>query len=212
MSVQVQLRRDVVANILANFGAQGEVWIDTTYNRLIVNDGATKGGFSPATTIFVGNSGSTNNSSTNSGTFVNHTPTFTIPANFMTSGRAVRVTTHFQITTGTGAPVLLHRLSLGTTALGTTPSFTPGNSQTNVGFALIWIFQATAAPGASVNVQCSLVTGANGGASAQVNTTAMPVAVATNAANAVTIATEWATAGTGTNTISLNQLIVEALN
>jgi hypothetical protein len=40
----------------------------------------------------------------------------------------------------------------------------------------------------------------------------MPVAVATNAAQALTIATKWATAGASTNTIGLNQFILEALN
>jgi hypothetical protein len=40
----------------------------------------------------------------------------------------------------------------------------------------------------------------------------MPVAVATNASQAVTIATEWSAAGAGTNTLGLNQFILEALN
>lgn len=48
MAVQVQLRRDIAANITAAHGAQGEVWIDTTNNRLVVNDGATNGGFPAA--------------------------------------------------------------------------------------------------------------------------------------------------------------------
>lgn len=49
MSVQVQLRRDTAANIAsAAAGAQGEAWIDTTNNRLVVNDGTTVGGFPAA--------------------------------------------------------------------------------------------------------------------------------------------------------------------
>ena len=40
----------------------------------------------------------------------------------------------------------------------------------------------------------------------------MPVAVATNAAQVLTIATQWATAGAGANTFGLNQFILEALN
>ena len=214
MSVQVQLRRDTDANILLNKGAVGEVFVDTTVFRTVVQDNVTPGGWPAPITLFVGNSGSTNNSNTGSGAFVNHTPTFTIPANFMIAARAFRVTAHMQITTGTAVPLLSHRISLGTTVIGTCGSTgAPGTNQTNVGFVIQWIFQATQAPSAASNVQCAVTTSPTGGAnSAQENTTAMPVAVATNAAQALTIATEWATAGTGTNTIALNQFIVEALN
>jgi len=49
MSVQVQLRRDTAANIAAAAaGAQGEPWVDTTNNRIIVNDGSTVGGWPAA--------------------------------------------------------------------------------------------------------------------------------------------------------------------
>jgi hypothetical protein len=48
--------------------------------------------------------------------------------------------------------------------------------------------------------------------SVTLNALAMPVAVATNASQAVTIATEWSAAGAGTNTLGLNQFILEALN
>ncbi len=45
MSVQVQLRRDTAANIASSTGAQGEVWFDTTNNRLVANDGSKAGGY-----------------------------------------------------------------------------------------------------------------------------------------------------------------------
>jgi hypothetical protein len=45
MAVQVQLRRDTLAHVLANHGAQGEVFISTDTNELFVQDGATLGGF-----------------------------------------------------------------------------------------------------------------------------------------------------------------------
>ena len=48
MSTQVQLRRDIAANVAAFTGAQGEVVVDTTNNRLVVQDGATAGGFAAA--------------------------------------------------------------------------------------------------------------------------------------------------------------------
>ena len=48
MSTQVQLRRDTAANVAAFTGAQGEVVVDTANNRLVVQDGATAGGFAAA--------------------------------------------------------------------------------------------------------------------------------------------------------------------
>lgn len=214
MSVQVQLRRDTYVNVAANHGAAGEIFVDTTNQRLVVQDGATNGGFPAPASLSVQNGGSVNNSISGSGSFVNHAPSFTIPANFMIAARAFRVTVHMQLTTGSVAPVLTHRLLLGSTVIGTCGAIAaPTASQTNVGFVIQWIFQATQAPSASSNVQCAMITGPNGGgSSAQVNSTAMPVAVATNAAQAITIATQWTTAGTGTNTIALNQFILEALN
>jgi hypothetical protein len=214
MSVQVQLRRDTDANILLNKGAVGEVFVDTTVFRTVVQDNATLGGWPAPITLFVGNNGTVNNSNTGSGAFVNHTPTFTIPANFMVAARAFRVTAHMQMTTGSTAPVLSQRISLGAAVIGQCGGATLSPaSQTNVGFILQWIFQATAAPSGSTNVQCSLVAGGLGATNVnQLSTTAQPVVVATNAAQVLTIATQWATAGAGTNTIGLNQLFVEALN
>jgi hypothetical protein len=195
MSVQVQLRRDTYANVAANHGAAGEVFVDTTNQRLVVQDGATAGGFPAPVTLFVG--------------------TFTIPANFMVAARALRLTAHFQITTGTTVPILTVRLSLGLTVICTVGNtLSPmAAGQTNAQVAVQWIFQATQAPSASSNVQCATIENTNIAAnSSTTSTTAMPVAVATNTAQVLTVATEWATAGAGTNTIGLNQLIVEALN
>ncbi len=48
MSTQVQLRRDIASNVAAFSGAQGECVIDTTNNRLCVQDGATAGGWPAA--------------------------------------------------------------------------------------------------------------------------------------------------------------------
>jgi hypothetical protein len=208
MSVQVQLRRDTYANVAANFGAPGELFIDTTNQRVVVQDGATPGGFPAPVTLSVQSGGSTNNSSSGSGAFVNHTPTFTLPANFMIAARAFRVSAHFQLTTGSAEPTLTFQLALGATAIWQAGGIIPiGNNLTNVQIAFDWLFQATAAPSGASNVQCC-----GDGVDVAYSTIGMPVAVATNAAQAITVATKWATAGTGTNTITLNQLVVEALN
>lgn len=48
MSEQLQLRRGTSANVASSTGAQGEVFVDTTNNRLVLQDGATAGGFPAA--------------------------------------------------------------------------------------------------------------------------------------------------------------------
>ncbi len=48
MSVQVKRRRDTATNVAAYTGAQGELIVDTTNNRVTVHDGATPGGFPAA--------------------------------------------------------------------------------------------------------------------------------------------------------------------
>jgi hypothetical protein len=213
MSVQVQLRRDTYANVNANHGAAGEVFVDTTNQRLVVQDGATNGGFPAPVTLSVQNGGDTNNSNSGSGSDHDHTLTFTIPANFMIAARAFRVTAQLQLTSGSAPPILTHKIKLGSTSIGANSGQAPLASQTNVGITLQWIFQSTQAPGAAANVQCGLLTVPSGPSSTiNENITAMPVAVATNGSLVLKITTLWSAAGTGTNTIGLNQFILEALN
>ena len=47
-ATQVQLRRGTATQVAAFTGAQGETVVDTTNNRLVVQDGATAGGFAAA--------------------------------------------------------------------------------------------------------------------------------------------------------------------
>ncbi|HTR14076.1 MAG TPA: hypothetical protein VMI72_12690 [Roseiarcus sp.] len=48
MSEQLQLRRGAGSQVASFVGAQGEVVVDTSNNRLVVQDGATAGGFAAA--------------------------------------------------------------------------------------------------------------------------------------------------------------------
>ena len=48
MSVQVKSRRDTAANLAAFTGAQGEIVVDTTNNRIALQDGVTPGGWPAA--------------------------------------------------------------------------------------------------------------------------------------------------------------------
>jgi hypothetical protein len=48
MSVQVKRRRDTASNVAAYTGAQGEIIVDTTNNRVTLHDGSTAGGWPQA--------------------------------------------------------------------------------------------------------------------------------------------------------------------
>jgi Major tropism determinant N-terminal domain len=58
MSEQLQLRRGTAAQVAAFTGAQGEVVVDTTNNRLVLQDGATAGGIPIAKLSEAGGGGS----------------------------------------------------------------------------------------------------------------------------------------------------------
>ena len=58
MSVQVKRRRDTQVNVAAYTGAQGELIVDTTNNRVTVHDGVTPGGWPAAKLSEIGSSGS----------------------------------------------------------------------------------------------------------------------------------------------------------
>jgi hypothetical protein len=58
MSVQVKRRRDTQANVAAYIGAQGELIVDTTNNRVTVHDGVTPGGWAAAKLSEIGSAGS----------------------------------------------------------------------------------------------------------------------------------------------------------
>jgi hypothetical protein len=57
MSEQLQLRRGTAAQVAVFTGAQGEVVVDTTNNRLVLQDGATAGGIPIAKLSEVGGGG-----------------------------------------------------------------------------------------------------------------------------------------------------------
>ena len=48
MSVQVKRRRDTATNVAAYTGPQGEIVVDTTNSRIVLQDGATAGGVAAA--------------------------------------------------------------------------------------------------------------------------------------------------------------------
>jgi hypothetical protein len=213
MSTQVQIRRGTTAECDAMTPAAGELILDTSLNQLRVGDGLTLGGKGLPAVMSVQNSGDTNNSASGSGADYVHSLTYSIPANVLKAGRSLRVTAHFRLTSGSSAPTLAVKLKLGSTVVSENIQSAVGNSLTNNQYAVTWFIQATAAPGAAANVEVAVQSSNNAAANANVhNTTDMPVALATNGALTLAIASQWATAGTGTSTLKLSQLIVESVN
>lgn len=221
MSTAVQRRRESALFLSTYTGPEGEFLYDQTTGRLITQDGTKVGGFPQPTALAVkpgsGAAGSTNTSSSGSGTDHDHTLNYSIPANFLVADRMLRVTAIFYLNTGAAAPTLVHKLKAGSVVLAQNDPIAVANSLANKSIALQWLLQATADPSGASNVEAAMLgtpiveasaSGAWGGGSI----TAQPVAVATNAAITLQVATRWATAGTGVNTIQLRQFLVEALN
>lgn len=164
-------------------------------------------------TLFVGNTGSTNNSSSGSGAFVAMTPNYTLPANFQTSARGLDLVVAFRYTTGSAVPGFHWELREGSTTLCHFDPSAPTVSLTNHTMAYHLLLQATGAPSGSTAVECAAVgTPNNSNSAASSNVTAQPVNVATNASQVLQIVTEWDTAGTGTNAVQLTQFKVTANN
>jgi hypothetical protein len=140
--------------------------------------------------------------------------TFTIPANYLIANKALRVTAVLEMQTGASPPTLQFRLRLGgvsgTLLYSQASTITPTASATR-GISLSWIITGTAAPGASVNVETGLLAWVTAGNAVQ-NATAQPVAVATNAAQAITVTAQWSGNVANTHSVLLRQLLVEELN
>jgi hypothetical protein len=191
----------------------GDVSIGTNLRLPTAQFTGDPSGFIAQRALSVQNSGDTNDSATGSGSYRAYNRTYTIPANFLTSARALRITAHYRVTTGTAAPALEIQLKVGGTVVAHYGPNTPANNVVNSQLTNQWILQATAAPGASVNTETAMISNANGIGSATVESdTAQPVALATNGTLVITIESRWATAGTGTNQLKLSQFIVEAIN
>lgn len=157
-------------------------------------------------------SGSTNDSSSGSGAFINQTPSCTIPANTLTAGRALRMTVMVQFTTGSAAPSFSHQISVGSTVLFTTTGSAPTNSVTNRTALYQFLIAATAAPSAASALVTSAVVGTNNSTlGSATNNTAQPVNAATNGALVLQYGDQWSAAGTGTNTATVLYVGVEVL-
>lgn len=164
-------------------------------------------------TLSCQNNGSTNGSSSGSGAFVQHTPNFTLPANYLIANRALRVSTQFSFTSGSAPPTLDIQIRMGGVVVATFGPGTPGPSLTNNQFGVMWLIQGTSAPSASSGVFATIMGSNNAFASNTLTSTiANPFLLATNGTLLMETGTKWGSVGTGTTTIQLIQFIVEAIS
>lgn len=181
-------------------------------NPTIVENTATK---SIGGVLSAQNGGDANNSSSGSGSFYDHNLTYTIPASYLTANKVLRVTILLSVTTGSTAPSLVARLKAGSTTISQqNGTGTPSNNLANVGASYSFLIHGTAAAGASANVMVYPPTGNwnSINAAANYSSVSQPVALATNGTLQLIFGTQWGSAGGGTNTVTQNAFIVEALN
>ncbi len=163
--------------------------------------------------LYAGNTGSINNSAAGSGAFHSHGLTYTLPANFLASGRVLRVTTHWIWSTGSAPVDYQIQLLMGATTVQLNdPGAPTAASTSNRSLTFSYLIQATAAPSAASPVLVSAPSNAN---ATNVNVTggiAQPVTLGTNGPLVLDFQSMWASAGTGPNTVQLLQVVVETLN
>ncbi len=189
--------------------ASGQVAVDSTRGTFKVYDDllATANPLETVPSIQLGSSDTLTCSTIGANTPTNFATTYTIPANTLIANKGFKVSVGFQVT-GQSTPSFTFDMLLGTTVVYTGPS--AGATVTNVGIGAILLVQGTAAAGASVNVNTSLI--GSGGLGILVrNNLAQPVAVATNANKAVTFRLTCST-NTAGNSVTLQQLLVESVN
>lgn len=186
---------------------------DDRFHLKTSGDGATWVDGIVQRTVSVQNGGDVNDSSSGSGVDHDHTLTYSAPANFVSSGRALRITAAMRLTTGAAPPNLTIKLKLGATTVSACAPIAPFPSLSNQQLALSWIVQAIAPPSAASAVECAVLASSGSvNSSASQNIVAMPASVATNSVLQIKLASMWSAAGTGINQIRESQFIVEALN
>lgn len=150
----------------------------------------------------------------NSQAFVQRWP---IPANTLTQNKIFRVTAFFGFSTSSAPPALKLTLQFAGTNVCSTPTATPpaNLSATNPGQgSAVWLIQGTAAVGSPVAVQFGSQINLPGiPSSVAYNSTAQPFSgLSTNAAAPIHIVASWLSGGTGTSSITLQQIFIEVLN
>ena len=149
-----------------------------------------------------GANGSTNNSASGSGAFVDHDIVCLVEANHLHANSVFQFCSVFEVVSGSSPPTLSFDFLVGATALyGNATAYTTPASRTQSG-ALCVITAVQSAPGASVNLWTGNVTPLSHFqdfvASNGVN---QPQTAATNAGLTFKWRSKWSAVGTGTTTV-----------
>lgn len=134
---------------------------------------------------------------------------YTIPASVLVANKIIRVTFSLQIVTGVSTATLQGYIKLGSTKIAATTGGGNLSDGTTRGYGYTALFVGTAAPGASVSVECNALPT---GMFAAGNSTAQPVAgIATNGTLAITPGATWSATGS-TEVLTLISYLIEELN
>lgn len=201
----------------STFNGQAAWWVGPGNSYEMTSDGTNWNMSGPATQVLYVSHGTTDTlvCATISSTETAFANTFSIPANFLTVGKALRVTAYFTAVSSSSPPSKTTRLRLSTSSgslTGTIVYSGGGNgvsSLTNGLSTFSVVLQANAAPSGSAAVLLNQLNGNDDWGFA--NSTAQGQSVATNGALWLTMSLSCA-ATTGGNQETINQFIVESIN
>ena len=158
--------------------------------------------------------GDTVNDKSGAGNAQAFSQTYSFPAALLGTNRILRVTGFFSLTSTltSGFPTLQLVLQFGGTDIAATAAVQPDIAFNGMQGSATWQIQGTAAPSSSASVQTGAVINIQGFAPADANPVAQPVTANTSAAGTLDIVAVWSAVHSGTTSITLQQLLVEALN
>lgn len=168
-----------------------------------------QGGLSATSLLAVGHPAESKGNTTAS--LQDYSSIYTIPANYLTDNKLIRVTLGFELVTGTSTVTYIHSCKLGsTTVFASGPSADQTNGVTR-SCQIIFIIQGTAAASGSAPVETFAALSGGYASGGMLGTTDQPVNLATN--GTLTIVPGITYSGTGsTETMVLRSYMVEALN
>ncbi len=206
MSAAASLRAPASAGFAPTI--DGSIGYDSTQEKWVGGGNGLTGSFPRVLTVTRPVEALTNSTTAQQ----NFTSVFTIPANYLVTGKVLRVSILFEFATGSTAQSQRYALKLGsTTVFDQGAAQTPGANTTRNAW-LEFLIVGTAAAGASVAVETSSVSPGNWPpATSSLGATAQPVNLATN--GSLTIVPAITFGGTATtNTVTLRVAMVEELN
>lgn len=189
---------------------------DVTGDAIFVANCTTSGSCATqaATTPGVAN-GSIDTASGTSGTSTLYFgPAFTLPANYLTANKAIRVCYVLEYTTSASPPTIELSLNFGTTpVVSTLTTAAPGASLTTRGVGMCYIVQGTAAIDGTDPVEAGLDTFSPIGATGNTipNDVAQPVTIDASATQVISLSALWS-ANTAANSLTVRQVRITALN